>query len=336
MNAIFKVLWNKARGQFVATDETKTAFGKGKVRSTVPKGLSALLLSALAAGGVSAAGVVSGWDSTTVTADQAGKVLNVTTSKFVNDGKTGINKFSQFTVNADQIANLQFGRGEQLLNLVNAQIEINGVVNAVKNNKIGGDLYFVSPVGMVVGTTGVINAGSLTTTITTQDQFNTWSYLANGDQPTTFNDAFLKNLRTGDGVPINPAGVITVKGSINAGNSLALLAGTVQITSGARLTTGVTNFQDLVNIRGADGQVTTSANLAEDLAFETDPETGDVLLFARAAGDLWQTLKRRLRSPERRRTAREQRLPRAWWLRKERSSRLRATSRRRPMPETAL
>ena len=33
MNAIFKVLWNKARGQFVATDETKTAFGKGKVRS---------------------------------------------------------------------------------------------------------------------------------------------------------------------------------------------------------------------------------------------------------------------------------------------------------------
>ena len=286
MNAIFKVLWNKARGQFVATDETKTAFGKGKVRSTVQKGLSALLLSALAAGSVSAAGVVSGWDSTTVTADQAGKVLNVTTSKYVNDGKTGINKFSQFTVNADQIANLQFGSGQQLLNLVNAKIEIDGVVNAVKNNKIGGDLYFVSPVGMVVGTTGVINAGSLTTTITTQDQFNTWSNLANGDQPTTFNDAFLQNLRTGDGVPINPAGVITVKGSINAGNSLALLAGSVQITSGASLTTGVANFQDLVNIRGADGQVTTSANLEKDLAFETDPDTGDVLLFARAAGDL--------------------------------------------------
>ncbi|WP_443979976.1 leukotoxin LktA family filamentous adhesin [Sutterella wadsworthensis] len=286
MNAIFKVLWNKARGQFVATDETKTAFGKGKVRSTVQKGLSALLLSALAAGSVSAAGVVSGWDSTTVTADQANKVLNVTTSKYVNDGKTGINKFSQFTVNADQIANLQFGGGQQLLNLVNAKIEIDGVVNAVKNNKIGGDLYFVSPVGMVVGTTGVINAGSLTTTITTQDQFNTWSNLANGDQPTTFNDAFLQNLRTGDGVPINPAGVITVQGSINAGNSLALLAGSVQITSGARLTTGVANFQDLVNIRGADGQVTTSANLEEDLAFETDPDTGDVLLFARAAGDL--------------------------------------------------
>lgn len=285
MNAIFKVLWNKARGQFVATDETKTAFGKGKVRSTVQKGLSALLLSALAAGSVSAAGVVSDWASTTVTADQANKVLNVTTSKYVNDGKTGINKFSQFTVNADQIANLQFGSGQQLLNLVNAKIEIDGVVNAVKNNKIGGDLYFVSPVGMVVGTTGVINAGSLTTTITTQDQFNTWSNLANGDQQ-TFNDAFLQNLRTGDGVPINPAGVITVKGSINAGNSLALLAGSVQITSGARLTTGVTQFQDLVNIRGTDGHVTTSANLDQDLAFQTDPDTGDVLLFARAAGDL--------------------------------------------------
>lgn len=286
MNAIFKVLWNKARGQFVATDETKTAFGKGKVRSTVQKGLSALLLSALAAGSVSAAGVVSDWGSTTVKVDQAGKVLNVTTSKFVNGGKTGINKFKEFTVNADQIANLQFGRGQQLLNLVNAQIKINGVVNAVKNNKIGGDLYFVSPVGMLVGTTGVINAGSLTTTITTQDQFKTWSNLANGDKPTAFNDAFLQNLRTGDGVPINPEAVITVQGSINAGNSLALLAGSVQITSGAHLTTGVTNFQDLVNIRGKDGKVTTSANLAKDLAFKTDPETGDVLLFARAAGDL--------------------------------------------------
>lgn len=32
--------------------------------------------------------------------------------------------------------------------------------------------------------------------------------------------------------------------------------------------------------------MTTSANLEKDLAFETDPDTGDVLLFARAAGDL--------------------------------------------------
>lgn len=286
MNAIFKVLWNKARGQFVATDETKTAFGKGKVRSTVEKSVAAVLLTAALAGSAAAAGVESGWGHTRVTVDQAQKVIKVETTKYVNNDKTGINKFNSFTVNADQIANLHFGRADQLLNLVNAKIEVDGVVNAVKNNKIAGDLYFVSPIGMVVGSTGVINAGSLTTTITTQKQFDTWSNLANADNPTAFDDAYLKNLRTGEGVPINPAGVITVKGSINAGNNLALLAGSVRVESGARLTTGVADFKDLVNIRNVKGEVVTSADLSKDLAFKADPDTGDVLLFARAAGDL--------------------------------------------------
>lgn len=37
MNAIFKVLWNKARGQFVATDETKTGLRQGQSALHVQK-----------------------------------------------------------------------------------------------------------------------------------------------------------------------------------------------------------------------------------------------------------------------------------------------------------
>ena len=49
-----------------------------------------------------------------------------------------------------------------MVNTVENRISISGTVNAIRNNKIGGNLYFLSPKGMVVGSTGVINAGSLT------------------------------------------------------------------------------------------------------------------------------------------------------------------------------
>ena len=48
------------------------------------------------------------------------------------------------------------------MNTVNDRISIYGTVNALRNNKIGGNLYFLSPKGMVVGSGGVINAGALT------------------------------------------------------------------------------------------------------------------------------------------------------------------------------
>ena len=46
-----------------------------------------------------------------------------------------------------------------LVNFVDNKISVNGTVNALKGSKVGGNLYFVSPKGMIVGKTGVINAG---------------------------------------------------------------------------------------------------------------------------------------------------------------------------------
>lgn len=80
----------------------------------------------------------------------------------------GLNRFSKFDVGANQIANLYFQTGanaptfDTLVNTVESQISISGTVNAIRNNKIGGNLYFISPEGMVVGAGGVINVGSLT------------------------------------------------------------------------------------------------------------------------------------------------------------------------------
>ncbi|MDY2637459.1 MAG: hypothetical protein SOV56_05940, partial [Phascolarctobacterium sp.] len=92
-------------------------------------------------------------------------------------GTTGLNRFKYFDVGAGQIANLYFQTGAKgatlntLVNTVENQINISGTVNAVRNNKIGGNLYFLSRKGMVVGAGGVINAGSLTV-IGAKDKFS--------------------------------------------------------------------------------------------------------------------------------------------------------------------
>ena len=92
-------------------------------------------------------------------------------------GTTGLNRFKYFDVGAGQIVNLYFQTGANgatlntLVNTVENQININGTVNAVRNNKIGGNLYFLSRKGMVVGAGGVINAGSLTV-IGAKDKFS--------------------------------------------------------------------------------------------------------------------------------------------------------------------
>lgn len=83
-------------------------------------------------------------------------------------GTVGLNRFTKFDVGANQIANLYFQTGANapifntLVNTVENKINISGTVNAIRNNKIGGNLYFLSPEGMVVGAGGVINAGALT------------------------------------------------------------------------------------------------------------------------------------------------------------------------------
>ena len=82
--------------------------------------------------------------------------------------KVGFNRFQTFNVAAGETANLYFQKEaggtilNSLVNSVESRISISGTVNAIRNNKIGGNLFFVSPNGMVVGSTGVINAGALT------------------------------------------------------------------------------------------------------------------------------------------------------------------------------
>ena len=54
------------------------------------------------------------------------------------------------------------GEANHQINVVKNKIDIDGVVNAIKDNKIGGDVYFFSNAGIAVGSHGVFNVGRLT------------------------------------------------------------------------------------------------------------------------------------------------------------------------------
>ncbi|MCQ2380804.1 MAG: leukotoxin LktA family filamentous adhesin, partial [Acidaminococcaceae bacterium] len=170
-------------------------------------------------------------------------------------GNTGINRFSDFKIDSGHIANLYFGTSaantaqfSTLMNFVNSRIDINGTVNAIRGNGVGGHLFFLSPNGMVVGASGAINTGSLTVMTPT----NVW-----------WNNKFNNNVTqevvnavSAMAVPINASGTIAIQGRINVTNDIRIKAGKINIgmnlTDGdkkaAQLITGQTDFTDLVNM----------------------------------------------------------------------------------------
>lgn len=289
MNKVYKVLWNRVRACHVVTDEAKKRHTKGKAKSVVELVAPAALTGALSAGLALAPPVLaaavsqtniqadSNWSHTQI--KTSGNVHTITTD-YAKDN-IGINKFEHFELKAQHIANLKFKDGtNDLVNFVNNEIKVDGTVNAIKDNKIGGNLMFVSASGMTLGSTGVINAGSFTAITPDQDTYDELSKIDDGAMP-NMSTAQYQKLRQAQ-VPINPNAIITISGSINAGNQVTLASGKVHVNAGAVVQSGVTDFSQLVNIREGQSVITSSG--IEDGSFTLSQEagSGDVLLLARA------------------------------------------------------
>lgn len=102
------------------------------------------------------------YDKTVTVKDIAnsGKQYDITNQQ-VKDGNA-LNKFDDFGIKQHDVANLHMGEANHQINVVKNKIDIDGVVNAIKDNKIGGDVYFFSNAGIAVGSHGVFNVGRLT------------------------------------------------------------------------------------------------------------------------------------------------------------------------------
>lgn len=173
MNKIYKVVWNATRGCYVVASElVKTHQGKKSARrggSILSRAGTALLLA------------IAGWGAAcnfiyadVTVADQKKYGHTVTVNNIANSGKqyditnqqvkdgNALNKFNDFGIKQHDVANLHMGEANHQINVVKNKIDIDGVVNAIKDNKIGGDVYFFSDAGIAVGASGVFNVGRLT------------------------------------------------------------------------------------------------------------------------------------------------------------------------------
>lgn len=198
-------------------------------------------------------------------------VADVFAGKVVGD--VAINQFKEFKLDANNIANMYFGKDKandsaaNLVNFVDSRIDINGTVNAIQNKKIGGNLFFFSSDGMAVGKSGVINAGALYVATPTSTKFDEYKKLDTEDQFNTIikDEGFAK-------IPINASGTISVLGKVNAVNAVNMRAAKIGVgknvsenaigdvaagatATGASISTGVTgvvNIKDIVNVEGVN------------------------------------------------------------------------------------
>lgn len=140
----------------------------------------------------------------------------------VNNG-SALNKFTDFGIGQKDVANLQLGSVDRQINLVKNRIDIDGVVNAIKDNKIGGDVYFFSNAGIAVGATGVFNVGRLT--LGTNTTYGEGLY--NGGM-----ESHLKKTAAEQAKAVAGGSDISLKGKVYAQGDVIVGAGDVSLGAG--------------------------------------------------------------------------------------------------------
>ncbi len=333
MNKAYKIIWSHVRKCYVVVAEIAKNHGKNNVKSVVSQ------LAARSCGGgtelfrgvergfaltgkmalpLITAGLllqaVPGFASTITDAKGTsltgtGKVHDIYAQKVMESQKDGfnlgVNQFQKYQVTAGDIANMYFQtkngqlKADSLVNLVNSRINIEGTVNAIKNGRIDGDLYFISPNGMAVGKTGVINAGRLVGLVPDNTVFGNFERLYwNND--TTLMSYFKEDIskygsrndkgefvKLSDRWSTNPdnKASIDIAGTVNTRSGMVLGASNINIKTGALLKAQKEiDFTNLVNAKDVSGNVVTKASLSGvgmKMVADTD-KSGDIILRAEA------------------------------------------------------
>lgn len=186
------------------------------------------------------------------------------------DGNIAVNHFEKFDLAAGDIANLYFQtKGSSswagnLVNLVDSHIDVAGTVNAVKDNKIGGNLFFLSSSGMAVTSGGVINAGSLTVLTPTDDamkSFDNWENIN-------------KIVESPAEIALNSSGTITIEGTVNTAGDIRMYGKEVTVRAGGLMQTAAEQPSDGTSVR-AD-IFSSTVNIGDNKSLDWDLEAADV------------------------------------------------------------
>lgn len=160
----------------------------------------------------------------------------------VKDGNA-LNKFEDFGIKQHDVANLHMEKANHQINVVKNKIDIDGVVNAIKDNKIGGDVYFFSNAGIAVGSHGIFNVGRLT--LGTNAAYGEALYHGKMNEHLALPAASQAKAVSG-------GSDITLQGKVYAAGDVVLGAGSVNVTA------------DSVNVTG--GEIRTHRNNADTYA----------------------------------------------------------------------
>ena len=102
-------------------------------------------------------------------------VYNIDAQKV--NGDVGYRHYDNFNLSQGDVANLIYQKGdrnlETFVNMVDNRINVNGIVNTMRDGAFyNGHAVFISPNGMVVGASGVLNVGSLSVMAPATDKYN--------------------------------------------------------------------------------------------------------------------------------------------------------------------
>ena len=159
-------------------------------------------------------------------------------------GDLGFRQYENFNLSEGDIANLNFADISTFINMVDNQIVVNGLVNSVRNgNFYDGKAVFISPNGMVVGASGVLNVGSLS--VYSPDQYG-YNQLKKNQTAEGFQQ--LKNDE------INTGGPISINGKVISAGDVELRASAVNVGKDGGIMAGVNQnaMQTLLSNQQAD------------------------------------------------------------------------------------
>lgn len=164
-----------------------------------------------------------------------------------NNG-TGFRHYQDFNLGQGDVANLNFADINTFVNMVDNQVVINGIVNSVRGNGFyNGKAVFISPNGMVVGASGVLNVGSLGVYAPNSIDYTN---LKNSPSAATLAEA-TENASNG-GAPI------TINGKVITAGNVDLVGGQIDIAKNAGIIGGVNLNQ--MTIQTSEQQATALFN----------------------------------------------------------------------------
>ena len=163
----------------------------------------------------------------------------------------GYRKYDNFTLGEGDIANLIYKYGtskeiETFVNLVQNRVNINGILNTMRDgNFYNGRAIFISPNGLTVGASGVLNVGSLSVmTPTTTEYDKLKGQYAAGNYENINNFSHLLNRAEN-------VGNITINGKILARDGVQLRGGQVNVGAQGAIVNGIKEQNALTSVAKA-------------------------------------------------------------------------------------